>query len=275
VVESAAKALGALGSPKAIPPLVKRLGEVYPGDLRVADAIAGALETITGKPYGIDAPAWAEWWNAAKEKPFRKEETPPSERTVPGIPYYGFKIRSSRVVFVIDESRSMGWNGRLDRAKKELIRVLESIPDDKEMQDKTFFNIVAYSDSANIWSNKGIQPAKRANVKKAVHFVERLHPQNGTDTYDALRLALSDEQADSVFFLSDGSPSTGPVVDPDRILAEVRVWNRHRRMRIHCIVLMIGEPPTAFAGQEDESKAIQFMTRLAQENDGICEVIRD
>lgn len=274
VVEAAAGALGKLGSPDAIDVLIGRLDAMYPKDIRVADALAGALEAITGKPYGIDASAWQEWWNVAREKAFEKETMPEGERTVPGIPYYGFRIRSSRVVFVIDESRSMGWNGRLDRAKRELIRVLESIPADKKLQASTAFNIIAYSDGVDVWENKGIQPATAANVKKAVKFVERLSPDKGTNTYDALRLALMDDEADSVFFLSDGSPTEGPVTDPDRILAEVAVWNRHKRMRIHCILLLIGDPPAAYAGQEDEQKAIEFMERLAAQNGGICEVIR-
>ena len=186
---------------------------------------------------------------------------------MPGLPYYGFRIRSSKVVFVIVASRSMGWNDRLEEAKKELILVLESLP------ETTSFNILVYSDGISAWQ-KEIKPSTKSYVARAVKFVERLKPQTGTNTDEALQLALSDPEAATVFLLSDGSPSTGPVVDPDRILAEVRMWNRYRRVHIHVVALVRGDPPAAFAGREDERKAIEFMTRLAEKNDGECKVIR-
>ena len=273
VVESAARGLGRLGEADAIEGLIACLGRVVPADLRVADAVADALDKITGKYYGFDADLWQEWWNGAKDKPFLRDETPMCNRTMPGLPYYGFRIHSSRVVFVIDQSQSMDWNERLEKAKKELIHVLEHIQGDAETRENMRFNIVAYSDGVHAWEKK-IRPARTSTVKKAVRFIRRLSPQRGTNTYEALRLALDDPDADSVFFLSDGSPSVGPVIDPDRILAEVGVWNRYKRMRIHCIALLIGDPPMAFAGQEDERRAIAFMERLAEQNGGHCEVIR-
>lgn len=271
VVESAALSLALLQSPACIDHLIRRLAALYPADIRTADAVAEALERISGKRLGVDADAWGEWWEAVKDKPFVRDDRPEKDRTVPGLPYYGFRIRSSKIVFVIDISRSMGWpenaKSRLETAKLELVKVLESLP------ETTSFNIVAYSDRADAWKTE-LQPASKSKVNSAVAYVKKLRPQNGTNTFDALMRAMKNETADTIFFLSDGSPSTG-VADPERILALLGIENRYRRVRIHTVALVIGSPPTAAnAVQQDDVRAIQFMKRLAEKNDGMHEVVR-
>jgi len=248
--------------------LIAHLKATLSEDVRVSYACAKALEAISGKAIGLDPQRWADWWEAVKDRPFQKvdpEREAPEGRTVPANQYYGFPIYSSRLVFVLDISRSMGWNGRLDRAKQELIRVVENLP------PTTLFNIVTFSDGAGAWAKK-MQEASAANVRKAVKFVDRLGPQNGTSAWQALALALEDEDVDTIFFLSDGSPTD---VEPDLILAQLRKVNRYRRVRIHCVALLIGEPPTGFAGMQDMEKAEAFMRRLAAENDGEVKVVKE
>ena len=60
---------------------------------------------------------------------------------------------------------------------------------------------------------------------------------------------------DTIFFLSDGKPTTGRFVDPDDILREVRKLNELRRVVVHTIAL----------GQFQKT----FMKRLAKENGGV------
>jgi len=164
-------------------------------------------------------------------------------------------------------SRSMGWNGRLETAQKELQQVLERLP------ATTKFDVVTFSDAAQAWAGK-LGFATPETVRRAVRFVERLEVVNGTNTYDALRRALEDEEADTVFFLSDGSPTVGPVVDPEQILTDVRERNRWRRVRIHTIALTRGEAPAVFQASEDPVAAASFMRRLAKENDGEFREVR-
>jgi hypothetical protein len=64
------------------------------------------------------------------------------------------------------------------------------------------------------------------------------------------------------------------VLDPELILADVAKWNQVRRVRVHAIALLMGEPPAAFAGLEDAERAADFMRRLAEENDGSFKVVR-
>ena len=86
-----------------------------------------------------------------------------------------------------------------------------------------------------------------------------------TNTHAALMAALGAPQPgqpdddyelelDTIFFLSDGRPSTGLYVDPDDILREVRNLNALRQVVLHTIAL----------GEFDKT----FMRLLAQENGG-------
>jgi HEAT repeat protein len=260
VVESAAGALGAVRDRDAIEDLIACLERVAETDLRVADTVANALQAITGRAFGVVPEGWREWWNTAKQTDWKRLSTPANPHTVPARRYYGFPIRSSKLVFVLDISRSMGWNGRLDRAKDELARVF------REMPSTTRFNIVTYSDGAEMWK-PSLREATPTTVASAIKYVERQKPDNGTNTYEALMVAMSDPDADTIYFLSDGHPSIG-LSDPDLILAALRKENRHRNVHVHCVALIIGEPPIGYAGREDRTRATSFMERLAAENGG-------
>ncbi len=205
---------------------------------------------------------WRAWWWTVKDRtPFTKAIRKPGRKTVPGPSYYGFPVRSSKVVFVLDVSRSMGWNGRLDTAKKELIQTLAKLP------RTTRFNLIAYSD--RIWRWKpALTEAKPATVTRAIAFVRAQRALSGTNTYAALAAAFDDPDADTIFFLSDGHPSVGRVTDPDVILNVVRGWNRLRRVRVHCVALLKGLPPAAFRSIENADDSAAFMSHLAQDNGG-------
>jgi hypothetical protein len=267
VVEGAAMGLGLLESPQAVPPLLDRLALAVNEDLRVADALASALERISGRVYGCDVAQWRTWWATVKDLPWERTAGPAGGGTAAGLRYYGFPVRSSKVVFVLDVSRSMGWNGRLEIARDELLEVLEHLP------RTTRFNLVTFSDRAHTWEG-GLVPATLANIHRAAAYVRRQEPVNGTAAYEALQAAFADPDADTIFFLSDGQPSGGTVIDPELILAEVRGWNRFRRVKIHAIALLRGEPPSAFAGLENAQRAEEFMKRLAAENDGRFKVVK-
>ena len=299
--EVAARALGVLGSAKALPSLVRALDDTaarvvesaagalamlapkgvavsVPAILdhwlawrtkndRVEDAFERAISRITGADVGGDPDLWKSWWAANKDRPAAEVKNREAPTTVAGARYYGFGVRSDHVVFVIDVSRSMGWNGRLDAARRELIQAIEHLP------AKTRFSIISFSDAAWPWSEK-LMLATPDIVKKAVRFVERLEPVSGTNSFEALRAALADEEVDSIYFLSDGFPSMGAVVDPDEILTQVREMNRWRRVRIHAIAMLKGEPPAEFSASEDPVAAERFMRLLAGENDGRYVVLR-
>lgn len=262
--EAAAKALAVIGDPASIDPLIEALARVQRKDMRLEYAFGHALTRITGHALGIDAEIWRKWWQREREKPFKRGKASDPTTGKGGARYYGFRILSSRVIFVLDVSRSMGWNRRLISAKQELQRVLDRLP------PTTQFNLLVYSDAAETWKRR-LVPANGRNVEAALRYVEKQKPVNGTNTYDALMTAIDDPKVDTIFFLSDGNPSVasaGGITDPELILAAVRAKNRMRGVRIHCIAIMRGEPPPAYQGREHPERMERFMKRLARENDG-------
>ena len=40
---------------------------------------------------------------------------------------------------------------------------------------------------------------------------------------------------DTIFFLTDGSPTSGKTTDTAEILAEVERWNKAKRIKVHCV----------------------------------------
>ena len=60
---------------------------------------------------------------------------------------------------------------------------------------------------------------------------------------------------DTIYFLSDGRPSVGKLLEPDEILAEVRKHNEQYKLVIHAIAI------------GDFQKG--FLQQLAEENGGV------
>ena len=146
-----------------------------------------------------------------------------------------------------------------------MIKVLEQLP------RTTRFKVLAYSDAVYAFPSargRELAEARPGTLRRAIAFVNRLKPMNGTHTYTALAQAFDHEDVDTVFVLSDGNPSGGRLTDPELILMRVRDWNRFRRIRVHSLFMLIGQPPLAFRSMENPETALEFMQRLAAENDG-------
>lgn len=262
VSESAAVALGRIDDPRAVPALIAGLAKAAGQNLRLADAFTQALQRISGKAIHDDPELWQAWWATVKDrKPFPKGDERPGTKSVPGPRYFDFPVRSSRVVFVLDVSRSMGWNERLDTAKKELLQVIEKLP------KTTYFNVIVFSQQAWSWKSR-LQKATKKNVNNARRWIRMQKPLLGTNTYGALKSAFADADVDTVFLLSDGHPSEGRITDPQLILGAVRSWNRMRDVRIHGIALLRGPAPKAYASLEDQDRSLWFMQRLCEQNNG-------
>ena len=71
------------------------------------------------------------------------------------------------------------------------------------------------------------------------------------------KVARSKRPLDTIYFLSDGRPSVGKLIDPTEILAEVRKQNELFRIVIHAIAI----------GDSGSYKG--FLEQLAQENGGV------
>jgi hypothetical protein len=175
---------------------------------------------------------------------------------------------------------------KLTIVKAELVRAIDSL------EPNTEFNIAAFATEVRPWK-KFLVPANVVNKESARQWVRKLKPIGGseaqalagaglggaanlaagkTNTYAALMypFGVDPEQEaapttpvtgevvrnklDTVFFLSDGRPSTGKYVDERQILREVALINEKHRIVFHVIAI----------GEFQKS----FMKDLAEQNSG-------
>jgi Ca-activated chloride channel family protein len=129
---------------------------------------------------------------------------------------------------------------RIDVAKRELLTFIGSL------DDKAAFNIVFFHHKLVPYESAPVVATAAARAR-ATDFVTPLEPIGGTNIYDALETAFKMSNAatadgkdyktvyDTIFFLTDGTPTAGKVQDPDKILAAVTEWNRTARIVVHVI----------------------------------------
>ncbi len=228
------------------------------------------------------------WENERRYKKFKKVITYNGIPTTSKRMLFVIDVSGSMRDLVVDREKFQegGYKSfqKLEIVKTELIRTIENLRRD------TWFNILAFATKIKKWKRKLVQ-ANILNRTSAINWVKSLRPMGAagpqdipmggmgggpalgkTNTMGALLAAfglppdkIPDERAvekmgrprndlDTIFFLSDGRPSTGIYVDRDDILRTVRMLNRYRRIVIHTIA--IGE------FQKD------FLAMLAQQNGG-------
>lgn len=305
----AARKLGLLLPSEKRKPLLEALVALLDksSDDRVDYFAACALGKLTGKPSYTDA----NWWrNYLLNGEAAGDE---SGKTIARPTFFNAVAVGTRVVFVIDISGSMEWPAdmdfrknpvtgkgagqgpdyshvktKLDLAKVELIWTLSRLPEDMQ------FNIIVYESAHRFLDEKveGLVPAKAENKTRFSNLVRALQPKGGTNIHGSLLRAMRitkkkpiegdpslDKKAmlegvDTIFFLTDGSPSwsddsteTGEVdpkwgaigngryVKPDVILADIARVNTFRKVVIHTIGV----------GKDHDKK---MMEELAAQNHG-------
>jgi len=250
------RGLIAIHEPRSVVALIDLLGKLR-GEVR-AD-VAGYLAAISGKNLGIDAGAWREWWTSAGET----FVFPPRQASYPvptvapgnaGNAYYEIPVYAERIVFVIDTSLSME-GVRMETAKRELVSAIHTLAPD------TLFTVVAFSDAARGWQPQLVEASDDAK-RGAAGFVRGLVAAGKTASFDALDAAFRYD-AEAIFFLSDGKPTTGKMVNPADIVRFVAEANKNRRLSLHTIGIM---PDAGLA---------TFLQALASANNGAYRHVAD
>jgi hypothetical protein len=153
---------------------------------------------------------------------------------------------------------------RIDILKIELAHVVISM-----LSDDAKFNLVTYSATVQSWK-KSLTKASKASRQAALDFVKKMQPSGQTNTYGALEAAFGNKSADTIYFLSDGNPTTGTTIDHGEILTAVRRWNQGRNVTIHTIGLLVGK-----YGNENQEKLKKFLQDLASQNGGECRIFEN
>lgn len=238
-----------------IEPLIAFLGrpDAEIGRLR-GDATA-ALRSLTGQAHGPYRDPWAAWWTGARdgfEMPPDPKPHDPGEGQGKGVTFYGIRTFSTRILLVLDISLSMEKPDekgkpeprRIDLAKKEAEGAVHN------MDDGHRFNVLLFNHSVTAWQ-PGMVVASEETRRKAAQWIREADHIGGTNIHDALeaafRIALKatgEPLVDTVFFMTDGTPTAGKVQDPKAILEQVAEWNRSARLTLHCIA--VGEADGGF-----------------------------
>lgn len=216
----------------AIGELVTLLGTVT-GEVR--GDIVRHLSAISGEKFGLDAAAWAAWWDATGGGVKDVDARPPGGSMADVIKskstYYGMPIYAARVVFVIDTSSSMG-GPRIFAAKRELSAAIDSLP------SGVLFSVLSFDIVVSPWSEE-LLPASAANKQAAIAWVLSRGLGPATASYDALEAAFEFD-TESIFFLTDGEPAGGRVNDPTQIIGLITALNQGRKLTINTIGIGVG-----------------------------------
>jgi uncharacterized protein YegL len=295
---SAAAGLALQGRAAGVPPLI---GALSKAEGRTVDDVREALVKLTGKTFPAAAAAWEAWW-ARDGAGFRGAKDPggvagPGGDAAGGdapapdsggnrVSFYGIESRSDKMLFVLDFSGSMNFKGSaLDSARKKIDILHEEMKRTiTGLADQSKFNIIGFSADVRVWKKGGaVRDSK--TCKEAIEWVEKQKVVGSTNIYDALETSFkmmgvgaSQDKAyapayDTIFFMTDGVPTSGKVTDKAVILSEVKRWNEARRIRIH-VVGMGGkdkaQPGGGGPGGRGDDIDKDFLKKLAEENGGQC-----
>ena len=191
------------------------------------------------------------------------------------------------LVVEVDKFREYRDRKRFTIVQTELLNTLDTLTAD------TNVDIVAFATDLTVWK-KRLVPANIVNREAAKSFVKGLKPIGGSEAQDLAASGLTgsanleggktntlkallyafgidpekppkasvtgfDKKAlkrplDTIYFLSDGRPSIGKLIDTNEILAEIKKQNELFRMVIHTIAI----------GDFEKS----FLEQLAKQNGG-------
>ncbi|MFO1076211.1 MAG: HEAT repeat domain-containing protein [Planctomycetota bacterium] len=243
------------------------------------------LEGLTGQNVvrGSIAP-WKEFWKreggsftvAPATKPGEERRNPNKYEK-----FFNLEIESDRVLFVLDFSGSMAEPIELQshvtgappgqKTTKAQIVVQELKKMVMSFPDGALLNIVVFSDDVRVWRQEGGRPSlvkldDEARDDLLGSFLDSLRPAGPTNLYDALNKALDfggrglhdkyyDAGFDTLYVISDGAPTAGPVTDKDEIRRQVRECNQLRKLTINCVT---------FGDKNDTD----FLKGMAEENGG-------
>lgn len=247
------------------------------------------LVSLTGAVFPADRPdLWRELWEKEKDT-MKVTAAPPAKQDPVGTVASGFcgiPVQGTRVVFVLDLSGSMAGNmpvkassaaelpdklpTRLDFAKREILRAVDSLP------EVSSFNLVTFNGEAKArqWQ-KELQVASARTKEAFRKYVNDLKAEGGTNLWGGLQEGLKlksmvygeryDSSVDELFVLSDGAPTVGEILDPEEILRLIAETNRFSRVRINTVFISTPDekPPATMTIKPEE-----LMRRMAEANGG-------
>jgi HEAT repeat protein len=254
-----------------ITPLINRINKEKG---RLQADIIGVLETLTGQPIGDNTSEWITWWKQRRDGwvPYAGTEpaSAPASATVSLPTFQGLKVRSKKVVFVIDMSGSMisQHRDRIDAALKDLAKTIMGMPADAEVS-VVIMNSRTPKEGGRYWS-KTLLPLTGLNKIGLQNFVSRVLASlqvKGTGTgdfEDAVLDAMSLPGVDTIYVWSDGNPTASKHITPAGVLGAIARVNQYKSVKINSVIT---EDPDRWE-KDTENMYEEFMRTLAETNSG-------
>jgi len=235
---TAADVLAGLGTRDAMEVLALRFNadEGHPLRPALGERIVVHLRRASGLSHGPSAERWGRWVDGL-EADWRPEERAVSEsdRDTGGgtTTFYGLRLVSDRVVFLVDMSGSMwderGGARRKDDVDVELEAALRGLPPTAR------FDIVPYATTPAPWKGELVDASPK-NVERAIAAFRGSGLRGQGDLWSALIPVLRDPEVDTVVMLTDGAPSGGMRWNVDLMRTLLADENRFRGVVLHAIL---------------------------------------
>jgi Mg-chelatase subunit ChlD len=269
---TAARALAVVGTMEAMDPLIAQFAREG-GTLK--KEMYAALRKVSRDDLGPKPDVWRVWWEGQKKKHGGALPPPPprgpapttgsSRYAKPERPdrddphYYGRRVFSRSVCFVLDTSASMdlemkvrpdeihrlgdlpAQGTRMDIARKALLDALG------RLDARTRVRLVFFNTRVKLWKND-LQPVGGANLDSMRSTLRNLRAQGETNFYGALKAALGlygkptldpdlGNIPDTVYFLTDGRPTKGEITAMPELISWFEGLERFAKVRLHIIAL--------------------------------------
>ncbi|MEE8105025.1 MAG: HEAT repeat domain-containing protein [Planctomycetota bacterium] len=290
VKSAACEALAKIGNEEAVDLLIERL-DLEGG--RTHEDIRQAIVGLTGMDRDWSGDLWSKWWAKAKnwraaerkgnaeagERPPRREDGTRYAKREKETTYYGIKIFSKSVGYVLDTSLSMEQGCQVSKAvqnkmgrtytaktrmgvcKQELVQSI------RDLDPRTRFSLVFFNHKVRSWKDALVRASPSAK-NNCIAAVESIAPAGQTNYYDALRVTLGmagrqggwdaafADTPDTLLFLTDGTPTDGEITKSDELLSWWRERNRFARLRVHVIAMGV------------TNVDVEFLRKLAESSGG-------
>jgi hypothetical protein len=239
--------VGALDTRDTVPILIgalatwdarTRAGE---GSVRIRSEIHGELKRLSGRSIAPVADRWSRWWTAVQEgRVALPEDLIESGESPSRATFFGLRVETDRVLFVVDGSSSMqtrfgtAQRTRHEEAIEQLLSFLE------RSGEGTRFAVALFDDRGVSWRQKltRADESGRAAVRR---WLEGKRPEGRTLLFEGLRAGLDLDrrgrlnpervEVDTVVVLCDGATTEGPGWVADWLAQE----NAVARLVFHCV----------------------------------------
>ncbi len=286
---TACRGLAAYGTPECLDALIERFA-LEQG--RLEKELREALRRVARDDLGPNAETWKRWWQRQKERHGGLDPNAPPppdsdtegryakpEPSRPGDPhYYGRRIYSRAVGFVFDTSGSMDKTIRIPQGASTQLGDIPTSGTRMEvarqvlagairaLHPQTRFSLVFFSTEVRPWK-RDLIPASPSNTASAAQAIQNAPAAGETNIHGALKAALGlhdlptlaaslEAIPDTVYFLTDGSPTRGEITSAPELLGWFAHLNRFAKVRLHVV---------AFGNLGVD---LEFLRRLAEAGDG-------